>query len=406
MLPGKHLEASGKASSERANLNDSASGIVAATVTEHATNLAAAKQLGLNTNVMEIDLPRRFEMDLVAPPTSEEEIIRKLADSKCTQSAMWINCGAVAFNGSTVNKAGCAMIQDSLDQKLDSAQAKLAAFQELKASAQAVLDRMRDEQIVSYDDLSAGEPKTLVRFYFTAKGETGIGKYSKVAEQIQFFHGLEEDAFEELLSLNAPIGHVAPAQVESVSMQQLKQMSDSTRQTLEHASTAECEVVLALTGKSGAADGVDEMQTTATITAADAGFESSVLPCGAPLNTLPPLEAVLTFQSEQAHELKGRQILWHFQEGWYCGRILKPATATVKQQHRICNFMIFFEADDEILHLPLYSSNYATGASAAQDTWMLLSQGHPGLVLMPPASAGTSALALMPPNSNMDEVDD
>ena len=44
---------------------------------------------------MDMELPRRFET--VAPPTSEEEVIRKLKESGCTQASTWINCGAVAF---------------------------------------------------------------------------------------------------------------------------------------------------------------------------------------------------------------------------------------------------------------------------------------------------------------------
>ena len=43
---------------------------------------------------------------------------------------------------------------------------------------------MRDNEIVVYDDLEAGQPKALLRFYFLAKGETRISKYPNVASQV------------------------------------------------------------------------------------------------------------------------------------------------------------------------------------------------------------------------------
>ena len=53
-----------------------AGGVVQRIADDHQRNLAAARSLGLNTNVVEAELPRRFE--IVAPPTCEEEVIRKL----------------------------------------------------------------------------------------------------------------------------------------------------------------------------------------------------------------------------------------------------------------------------------------------------------------------------------------
>ena len=58
--------------------------------------------------------------------------------------------------------------------------------------------------------------------------------------------------------------------------------------------------------------------------------------------------------------------MYRFKEGWYRGRILnKQATdGTVKVNKRICNYrvfyMVFYEADDEMLNQPLYSQTYAS----------------------------------------------
>ena len=119
---------------------------------------------------------------------------------------MWINCGAVAFNSAVMNKAGCAVIQKDLDAKADRATGKLATFIEARDEAQAIITRMADRGLVTYDDLQAGEPKTLVRFYFIAKGEAGVSKYPSVASQVAFLNELGEEELEELLLLESPPG--------------------------------------------------------------------------------------------------------------------------------------------------------------------------------------------------------
>ena len=101
-------------------------GVVQEIADAHANNTNVARALGLNTDVTDIELPRRF--DVVAPPTCEEEVIRKLVEGKCSQGAMWVHCGAVAFNSAVMNKAGCAVVQADLDTKADTATGKFAVF--------------------------------------------------------------------------------------------------------------------------------------------------------------------------------------------------------------------------------------------------------------------------------------
>ena len=251
---------------------DDPAGIPATIAAAHAANMATGEELGLNVAAVQATLPRRWH-PVVAPPTDAETIIRKLADAKCSHGAMWINCGAIAFNADVVNRAGCEIAQRELNAKLDSASNKLSTFTELKSDADSILSRMRDEEIVSYDDLAPGEPKVLVRFYFTAKGEAGIAKYSKVGEQTAFLNGLESEALEELLMLDAPIGFKKPEEVESVAAALLNTMSDSVRQTIENKSQNERETVLQLSG----ATRVEVARETAqTIESSAAGFNSSV----------------------------------------------------------------------------------------------------------------------------------
>ena len=142
--------------------DEDATGTVKAIAEAHALNTQACTALGLNTAVVDQQLPRRLAV--VAPPTCDEEVIRKLVEGKVSQAAMWVNIGAVAFNASIVNKAGCVIVQAELDAKADKATGKLEVFKEAKDAASFILTRMRDENVVSYDDLESGEPKTLVRY--------------------------------------------------------------------------------------------------------------------------------------------------------------------------------------------------------------------------------------------------
>ena len=64
---------------------------------------------------------------------------------------------------------------------------------------------------------------------------------------------------------------------------------------------------------------------------------------------------MLKFNSPSAHALKGREIIRRFKEGWYIGRVLVPATdASVKDEKRVANFRVFYEADGELLNQSLY----------------------------------------------------
>ena len=377
----------------------------------HQKNTAVCRALGLNAAVLEQQLPRRF--DVVAPPTEEEDIIRKLVEGRASQSAMWVTVGAVAFNSAAVNKAGCAILQAELDTKADRATSKLATFAEAKDAASSILSRMRDLQLTTYDDLASGEPKALVRFYFIAKGETGISKYGTVALQVEFLNSLGEAELEELLLLDAPPGCAEISQVETAAQQMLKTISDSTRRTIDYGTAPAAEVAEALALGTATVEGVEVLDTAqlTVIDAAAAGFDAALLPGDTLLDTRPPLEKILAFQSADGEVLKGREILYKFAQGWYRGRVLKQATdRAVKTNKRICNYRVFFEADDEMINQPLYTQTYAKNAAAGEHSWVLLAlpgEGGRAQLLLeaptpPPAALkGPRApvLARMPPQA-------
>ena len=373
--------------------------------TEHEKNMASCSTLQLNTSVLDISLPKRWH-PVVAPPTDRETVIRKLADAKCTQSAMWINCGAVAFNGAHMLEAGCEMVQRQLDAKVSSANDKLSNFEELKAAAQVIVDRMRDKQIVSYGDLAAGEPKALVRFYFTAKSVAGIGSYPTVAKQVAFLDGLDSDDLEELLLLDAPHNFKAPAEVESVAAMMLGKISDSVVRTIEFAAD-KGDAVRCLTSAAPAPAPEPALVPAAgdTISAAAAGFNASVLLGDVLLDKQSPPADLLAFRSANGSRLAGREIVYHFSEGWYRGRVLKQAdNPKVKHNQLPCNYRVFFDADDELISCAIYPEAYGWDATTTPvDGWMLLSTNSSmQLALEAPQP---QQLALMPPTGEMDACD-
>ena len=95
--------------------------------------------------------------------------------------------------------------------------------------------------------------------------------------------------------LEASHNYEAPAKVECVATQMLKKVSDSTRRTLELASSSERQdVIMEITGAAGAADGIDGGQANvAAIDAVSAGSDSSVLSGEILLDALPSREQVL-----------------------------------------------------------------------------------------------------------------
>ena len=100
---------------------------------------------------------------------------------------------------------------------------------------------------------------------------------------------------------------------------------------------------------------------------------------------------MLKLNSATGSELKGREIIRKFREGWFVGRVLKQASdQSIKDGARIANYRIFYEADDELLSQALYANSYGRDASSPVGAWMLVATRGKGLVAAP-------APALMPP---------
>lgn len=342
---------------------------------------------------MDVDLPRRYE--LVAPPSTEEEVVIKLKEAGCSQASTWINCGAVAFNASVVNKAGVAIVQDAMEKKADSATAALASFRELKEIANTIWLSMYDKEI-EYDGLTSGEMKTLIQFYFRARGEKGVtAKCSSAKAQLDFLNTIEDDTYEALLLLTEPPGYKAIEEGDSVAAKLLTTMSTSMAATLTGQRRSERESVLALTGLAGAVDEEEEPSAHQTIDAAAAGFDT--LPASTHLYKLPPSETMLKFGSETGSEFKGCEIVRKFKDvGWCRGRVLKQATdASVKDAKRIANYRVFYECDDELLSQSLYPNTYARDASSADGSWMVIAGRGSGLLAL--QGPRPEPLLLMPP---------
>ena len=97
--------------------------------------------------------------------------------------------------------------------------------------------------------------------------------------------------------------------------------------------------------------------------------------------------------SAEGVALKGRELMFRFEEGWFRGRILKQANdRSVKSSGHVCNYRVFYEADDELLNQPLYPNSYSPHSTARTGAWVLLAV--PRVALEGPQP---QMLALMPP---------
>lgn len=88
------------------------------------------------------------------------------------------------------------------------------------------------------------------------------------------------------------------------------------------------------------------------------------------------LEAALTPGSETASMLVGRMILYHWPDrlgGWLCGEVTAINTDKDNSiQGKMCNYEVYYEADENTATHLLTIGQYATSSKAKIDSWVLL----------------------------------
>ena len=119
--------------------------VVTTLTTVHNQHLEAVASMGLNANVLKVQLPPKVSTSgFVAPPTEDDDIVQKLLESGVSHTSMWINCGAVAFNSKNVLRAGLAKVANATEAKNNAQQKILDTFLELREAAQGICSSMRD----------------------------------------------------------------------------------------------------------------------------------------------------------------------------------------------------------------------------------------------------------------------
>ena len=88
------------------------------------------------------------------------------------------------------------------------------------------------------------------------------------------------------------------------------------------------------------------------------------------------LEAALLSNSESAEQLVGRFILYHWPTrvgGWLVGKVSAICDdPAVKVGEDICNFKVFYEADQDSAFHVLSIKKYARSTKSSLDSWLLL----------------------------------
>ena len=268
--------------------------------------------------------------------------------------------------------AGLKRIADEEQQKADSAADKLAGFLELRAQAMSIYNSVPDGGLL--ENASASDLKALTRYILQAKGEKQSSHLSNKSTCVSFLNTVDD--IDDLLLLHQPPGFVTPGRVADLALEWKSKMSESMVLTKVNAQNART----ATTGQSPApvlqlSHAVTEEKRASVATAASLSFDASVVDGSTLLCLKPPTAAVLEFGNARGDVLKGRQIIYNFgpRVGWYRGLILARATdASVNANRKVCNFRVYFEADEEFISQPLHPETYNPNPQSPEHAWVLV----------------------------------
>jgi hypothetical protein len=233
-------------------------------------------------------------------------------------------------------------LQDKQAAQQAQLQKKAATFSSLLESAREIYEEMEEDQL-EYCELAAGPLKTLVSFVYQARGDSGASKHTtNRASCLAFLETVPVMTLGDLIA--APPSEKATSLLDAVTV-----------------NAVEVEAVPLLTLAA---------PTTLTI--------DIELPPDLSIQSVPPdwVEATLAEGSESASRLVGYYIAYRWPArlgGWLVGKITAVNTdCSIKASDRVCNFVAFYESDQDSAHHHLSLGMYAKSAKAKVDSWALL----------------------------------
>ena len=317
---------------------------VRAVVAEAPANLDRIRTLGFNATALSVPVRVEAPASLnVAPPSDLETQWKAVKAAGSSAGAHWHAVGAKAFNAPEVLGPAYERVREKQAAQEQQLQKKATNFSTLLDNAREIYEEMEEDGL-EYDGLAVGPLKTLISFIHQARGESGASKHTTNRASCLVF--LESVPLETLGALIA-----APP-------------SDKAANLLEVAAgetvAVEAVPLLALQGPNSITLDLE-------------------LPPGLSILSAPPdwVEAALADRSDSASELVGYYIVYRWPArlgGWLVGKITGVnSDRSIKASDNVCNFVAFYESDQDSAHHHLSLPMYAKNAKAKVDSWALLS---------------------------------
>jgi hypothetical protein len=167
------------------------------------TDLGAVQALGLNSNVLNVPPPKPKKKSFIAPPSTEDEKFAALKENSSV-GTMWWAVGSKAFNAPVITAPAVARLAERKAEE-ERKQAKAAdSWSGLQLAARELEER-REQEGLSYEDLSAAEVKQLVGYVFRARKSKGVSEHqTPKAKAVAFLDGLPAGEMQQLLLQTEP----------------------------------------------------------------------------------------------------------------------------------------------------------------------------------------------------------
>ena len=147
------------------------------------TDLGAVQALGLNSNVLNVPPPKPKKKSFIAPPSTEDEKFAALKENSSV-GTMWWAVGSKAFNAPVITAPAVARLAERKAEE-ERKQAKAAdSWSGLQLAARELEER-REQEGLSYEDLSAAEVKQLVGYVFRARKSKGVSEHQQTPKRLR-----------------------------------------------------------------------------------------------------------------------------------------------------------------------------------------------------------------------------
>ena len=337
----------------RDDTGDGARGQLEASIrTRHTQTLQDLGVDGLNIAVLAVappTAPVAPSLRLLASPSNAEKRYKALKAAGSCPGAIFHSVGAKAFNAPEITNI-------ALERRLEKEAVETA--KNLTASSDFILLRTKctelqqqmEEEDLDFTDLRQSERHSLISYVFKARAAQGMGKHTVSLEASVDF----------LTALGA--GELAKLLEDPPCLKGEGRVAKGASAVVVVAELAEGQPLL-----------MGPMETNQLAFGEVEGLELGGL---VPVKMPPWLGGALELESQSAEDLVGNKILYKWPSrlgGWAVGTVTSVNKDKKKKiDEEVCNFLVYYSADDNTADHVLQPRGYARNMKSANDSWVLL----------------------------------